>query len=139
MFGAISARDACQFGADRATGFGGKLLEKLDAIGHPDLQGKTEEFRAVNTALDHSAAARDAAELAAASLDVQRIGLRQAVEKQAAATEIAVLTVYPGRGDLVSALLSPDRPAPAAHPAPAAADAAAPAAAIPAPGGTSAA
>lgn len=106
LFGGVRAADAIELGPHKATVFGGRLLAKARELAHPDLVPAVERLAVSNEALAAAAAERDEATEKAAQHDVRRRALVREVEALAARTEVEILTRFPGRRDLVRAVLA---------------------------------
>ncbi len=109
LFGTITATDAKKLGAAKATAFAGDVLAKGKAQAHPELAKSLEQLAAATTDLGNADAARAKARGQALSHEVARVALLEAVEKQTAETEVAILITFTGRSDLVRAVLAPER------------------------------
>jgi hypothetical protein len=110
LFGSVKASDAVKLGPAKATAFGDRLVARATELGHADLAPTVGQLKAQNVALTTSGQARDAAREAALLHDLRR---RKAIDELMtliAETEVAILTAFPGRRDLVRAILAPTTP-----------------------------
>lgn len=108
-FGAVTAADAIDLGPHKATAFGTKLLSKMTALNHMDLNPLIAVLTADQENLANAAKVRDDAQVQAATHDVLRRKHVEEFNKLLAETEVGILTRFPGRRDLVRAILAPER------------------------------
>jgi len=109
LFGGISADEATRLGPHKAAALGTLVAEKAKAFANPELTAAVTALEAATPALEAAAAVRDDVALKAQLHEITRLQRHLAVEKQIALSEVAVLTVFPGRSDLVRATLAPER------------------------------
>jgi hypothetical protein len=110
LFGTVKASDAVKLGPAKATAFGERLVTRATELGHADLGGTVERLKAQNVALTTNGQARDAAREAALLHDLRRRKAIDDLTTLVAETEVAILTAFPGRRDLVRAILAPTTP-----------------------------
>jgi len=110
LFGTVKASDAVKLGPAKATAFGERVVARATELGHADLGGTVERLKAQNIALTTSGQARDAAREAALLHDLRRRKAIDDLTTLVAETEVAILTAFPGRRDLVRAILAPTTP-----------------------------
>jgi len=109
LFGTIKATDATRLGPAKASSFGATLLAKANELATPSLAGAVQALTKENAALGEAGAARAAARDGASVHEVKRQKAREALELLIATTEVGILTAFPGRRDLVRAILAPTR------------------------------
>jgi hypothetical protein len=110
LFGAVTAQEATRLGAAKATAFGDRLVLHLAQAGHARLAELAQEFQPVNVRLKAAEAEVTAAEDKASLQGSQRRKLVREVEAQIGVSEVGILQLFPGRRDLVRAVLAPPRP-----------------------------
>lgn len=106
LFGTVSAADATKLGAHNASAFGAQVVARANSLAHADLAGAVATLEAATSALETAGATRDDLEVKAQLHEITRIQRCVTVEKQVATTEVGVLTLFPGRADLVRATLA---------------------------------
>lgn len=114
LFGTIKATDATRLGPAKAASFGATLLAKAKELATPALGGTVQALAKENAALSDAAGVRATARDEASVHELKRQKAREALELLIATTEVGILTAFPGRRDLVRALLAPPRKAAAA-------------------------
>jgi hypothetical protein len=107
LFGTAKAKDLRRLGPAKATVAAGMLLTKMETLGNPELSAPEQDLAAKTEAL-RSAEQADA-ELKIASHGIERTRMLRQVETLIAETEAKILTLHPGRDDLVRAILNPNQ------------------------------
>ncbi len=106
LFGPLVAKELRNLGPARATAAAELILAKGAALAHPDLTKSLATLKTTTAALTSAAAERDKAQEAALLLDIPRAKQVTAVDALTATTEIGILTKFPGRRDVVRAVLA---------------------------------
>jgi hypothetical protein len=109
LFGTVKASDAQHFGAAKATVFGKRVLARLEQLADSRLSSQTQKLAQANDTLAAAYAARTEAEEARARIGIEKRQLVAGLEALIASAEVALLTQFPGRRELVRAVLSPAR------------------------------
>lgn len=110
LFGTVTAKQVTVLGAHKETVIGEKLVAKGHELGHPDLAESLGKLSHANETLHTAAQVRDAADTQALLHEITRRKLKTELERLVAHAEVGILTQFPGRDDLVRAMLAPDRP-----------------------------
>lgn len=106
LFGSVKASDAVRLGVSKAQAFGARLVARARELGHADLTAAVDRLAAATEALSAAGARRDEASEKALLHDIRRRSLVRAAKDLGDATEVAILTRFPGRRDLVAAVLA---------------------------------
>ena len=110
LFGPLVAKELRNLGPARATAAAELILAKGAALAHPDLTKSLATLKTATAALAGAAADRDKALEASLLLDIARAKQVTAVDALTATTEIGILTKFPGRRDVVRAVLAQAQP-----------------------------
>ena len=112
LFGAVTAEDLKEMGPHKVSSAGAALIAKARALNHPQLTPLLPGLDASMESLKAAGAARDDAFVAEGTHEVERRKILSHAQRLVADAEVAVLTRFPGRRDLVKAILAPERAAP---------------------------
>jgi len=111
LFDTVTAREARDFGSNKAGALGEPLVATLREIGNAEIAPFAARLTAINAELNKAASERKEAEEAEAAFDLRRRRLTEDIETQVAKTEVALLQRLARRRRLVAAVLSPaERP-----------------------------
>jgi len=111
LFGTMKASEAQELGPAKALVFGGSVVSKARELAHPRLEAATAALAKAGQDLQQAASARDTAREQAELHELRRSRLVYGVEIAVAHCEVEILQRFPGRRDLVRAMLAPEKPA----------------------------
>lgn len=105
VFGKVKARDLVSLGPAKATEAGRRIVERTRATGRQELVALANALDVQTTALREAEETDQVAETEALVFDVKRATRLRATERLIAEIEVELLTRFPGRRDLVRAVL----------------------------------
>jgi hypothetical protein len=108
LFGAVKAKELQKLGPAKAIAAADMLLSRVAALGHPELTAEAQDLAMKTEALAVAKEANAEAGTKLASHAIERAKMLRQVEILIAETEARILTLHPGRNDLVRAILSPN-------------------------------
>jgi hypothetical protein len=107
LFGIVKAGELQRLGPAKATVAAGTLLARIATLGNAELSAAAQDFATKTEALSVAEKDDAEAELKLASHAIERTKMIQELETLLAETEAKILTLNPGRADLVRAILNP--------------------------------
>ena len=108
LFGTLPASAATRLGPAKATEVGERYLRNGRELNHAELNPHLETLGEATTRLREAGAARSEAQRDAQAHEIKRIVAKEQLELLIAETEVAILTSFVGRADLVRAVLGPE-------------------------------
>lgn len=107
LFGKLTAADIKRLGVVKASTEGRRLVKQSKALGNPDLEPELGAFETATEALIAVTAAIEAADDGLFAPRQAKNKLVRELNRLVAVTEANILMAFPGRRDLVSAILAP--------------------------------
>ena len=107
LFGKVTAAQAKQLGRVKAAEVGQRLVKDGRRLGVPELEASLAALEAATSALQAAGGASDEAEDALFEPRRAKAKCVRDLNQLIAVTEARILTAFPGRSDLVSAILRP--------------------------------
>lgn len=107
LFAKLTADDIKRLGVVKASTEGRRLVKQAKVLGNADLEPELASFEVATEALIAAGAAVEAADDGLFAPRQAKNKLVRELNRQIAVTEAAILTAFPGRRDLVSAILTP--------------------------------